>query len=356
MSRQTWRSAYACQDAAIARWPDRVVGWKVGTSSPSAARRFRRRAPARARSSPATCSPPRRRESHDCRCSTAASPRSKPSIVLQLRPMRPRTRPTGRREEAASLSATLHRRRDRRQSAGDDQRLGPRVVVSDFGNNCGPDLGPDIPDWRSIRRGSARPARPSSKASSVGTAAATALPGGPLAAFAFALATLARRGRPLKAGDLHRPPAATTGIHDISPASSARSCFGGFGEIRCRAVRCRAVADAGRRPRMISRRRCCLARAWPPHARRARWRRCRPAPARRRRAHRSRRARQRLPHRRSRALDGRNAGARDRRPPAHSRVSLRPARPRNRYHRPGALRRARHHARELRARSTTLSR
>src|SRR5687768_11144736 len=30
----TLEAAYACQDAAIAQWPDRLVGWKIGYIAP----------------------------------------------------------------------------------------------------------------------------------------------------------------------------------------------------------------------------------------------------------------------------------------------------------------------------------
>ena len=70
----------------------------------------------------------------------------------------------------------------------------------------------------------------------VGRGSANSVPGGPLAALAFALARAARRGRPLKAGELVSTGAAT-GIHDIRIGQGAAVVFAGVGEIRCRAVR-----------------------------------------------------------------------------------------------------------------------
>ena len=54
-------------------------------------------------------------------------------------------------------------------------------------------------------------------------------------AFAFALSRSARRGRPLKAGDLIATGNAT-GIHDILPGQQARIEFHGHGSIEALAV------------------------------------------------------------------------------------------------------------------------
>jgi 2-keto-4-pentenoate hydratase len=48
------------------------------------------------------------------------------------------------------------------------------------------------------------------------------------------LSRSAKRGRPLKAGDLIATGNAT-GIHDIAVGQSARISFTGFGDITCRA-------------------------------------------------------------------------------------------------------------------------
>ena len=60
-------------------------------------------------------------------------------------------------------------------------------------------------------------------------------PGGLRAAYAFALARSARRGRPLRRGDLIATGNAT-GIHDIAVGQQAVIRFEGHGEIACRAV------------------------------------------------------------------------------------------------------------------------
>jgi len=112
--------------------------------------------------------------------------------------------------------------------------LGPRVVVSDFGNNAGMLLGPKIADWRAARA-------PLLDCVSfidgrkVGAGSVETLAGGPLVALAFALSRCARNGRPLRAGHLVTT-GAVTGIHDIVAGQSARVDFGAHGSLRCRAV------------------------------------------------------------------------------------------------------------------------
>lgn len=112
--------------------------------------------------------------------------------------------------------------------------LGPRVVASDFGNNAGLIVGPAIPGWRD--RPQDIPACEAYVAGKlVGRGTPASVPGGPAASLAFLLGQAARRGRPLKAGQLVTTGAAS-GIHDIEAGQSARIVFGDLVEIRCEAV------------------------------------------------------------------------------------------------------------------------
>ncbi|WP_367344641.1 2-keto-4-pentenoate hydratase [Stenotrophomonas bentonitica] len=113
-------------------------------------------------------------------------------------------------------------------------KLGPLVVVSDFGNNNGLVLGPEIPDWTTLDDADLR-AETRIDNEVVGTGGATLLPGGLRTAFAFALGRSAQRGRPLKAGDLIASGNAT-GIHDIAVGQQALIRFAGYGDITCRAI------------------------------------------------------------------------------------------------------------------------
>src|SRR5207253_4170986 len=110
--------------------------------------------------------------------------------------------------------------------------LGPTVVASDFGNNAGLILGPEILDWR--LRAEELACETFVDGVSVGRGRAADLPGGPAGALAFLLNNLAVRGRPARSGDLIST-GAVTGIHDIRAGQSARVDFGAFGDILCQA-------------------------------------------------------------------------------------------------------------------------
>ena len=69
----------------------------------------------------------------------------------------------------------------------------------------------------------------------VGSGRASDIAGGLVAALRFALARCARRGMPLRAGQLVSTGAAT-GIHDIRAGQQARVTFDGIGEIPVVAV------------------------------------------------------------------------------------------------------------------------
>lgn len=112
--------------------------------------------------------------------------------------------------------------------------LGPHVVASDFGNNAGLVLGRAVPGWRE-RPGSIPPCHAYVEGRLVGEGAPDSIPGGPPGSLAFLMAACARRGRPLKAGQLVTTGAAS-GIHDIEAGQTARITFGDLEEIRCIAV------------------------------------------------------------------------------------------------------------------------
>jgi 2-keto-4-pentenoate hydratase len=89
-----------------------------------------------------------------------------------------------------------------------------------------------VPDWRALAE-STLSCETFIDEHSVGRGSAAAVR--PLGALALALGRSARRGRPLRAGQLVST-GASTGIHDIRAGQSARIDFGPYGDIRCRAV------------------------------------------------------------------------------------------------------------------------
>ena len=235
-------AAYTIQSAGIAIWPDAVAGWKVGRLAPQWQEKFhedRLVGPIFGASI---------RSAHDGK--TVEFPvyeggfaAVEAEFVFRLRSDAAPTKKAWTAAEALRLELDLL---IGIETAGSPissiNDLGPGVIVSDFGNNAGLILGPEVANWR--RRA------PETLACevwidglSVGRGSASSLPGGPAAGLAFALTRCAQLTRPLKAGDLVSS-GATTGIHDIRVGQTARVSFGADGEIHCRAIRAgRAIAS-----------------------------------------------------------------------------------------------------------------
>ncbi|MDH5822418.1 2-keto-4-pentenoate hydratase [Luteimonas sp. RD2P54] len=231
-------AAYAVQDLAIARWPDEVVGWKVGYIQPA-----RRDGSGDER----LLGPIFRRNLWQVE--DAARPVELPvfsggfaaveaEYVLRLLEDAPPDQTDWTPEQAAALPASLHTGIEIASSPlATINALGPRVVVSDFGNNNGLVMGREIHGWRGIAEADLV-ASTWIEEECVGRGGATTLPGGLLAAYAFALSRSARRGRPLRRGELIATGNAT-GIHDIAVGQAARVEFEQCGTIEGRAVAAR---------------------------------------------------------------------------------------------------------------------
>ena len=227
-------TSYKVQDIAISRWPDAVVGWKVGYIAPE-----------------------KRDVSGDDRLlgpifegnfwnatgSMQPIPVFAPGgfgaveaeYVMRLDADAPEGKTDWTPEEAAALPATLFIGLEVASSPLKTiNELGPRVVVSDFGNNNGLILGAEVPAWTTLDEASLL-AETLIDGSSVGTGGAQRLPGGLRTAFAFALSRSAKRGRPLKRGE-HIATGHATGIHDIAPGQRATVVFQGYGTLEVEAV------------------------------------------------------------------------------------------------------------------------
>jgi 2-keto-4-pentenoate hydratase len=230
----TLDDAYATQDWAIGLWPDRLVGWKVGRIAPPWLEQLqedrligpifeqgvRRVAAAELVEFPAF---------------EGGFAAVEAEFVFRLRANAPPDKATWTVDEAAQLACALH---VGIETAGSPlasiNDLGPLAVVCDFGNNAGLLLGPEVMDWRQ-RHFEALTCETLIQDRTVGHGGALSVPGGPLAALAFALQRCAKRGRLLLSGDLVSTGAAT-GIHPIRSGQHARVRFDGIAELRCRAV------------------------------------------------------------------------------------------------------------------------
>lgn len=227
-------AAYARQDAAIALWPDTLIGWKVGRIPDAWLERMgedRLMGPVFARQLREL----EAGESAELRVIDGGFAAVEAEYVFVLGADAEPGRVDYLPETAAALVAEL---RVGIELAGSPlptiNDLGPAVVVSDFGNNAGVFLGPPIPDWQT-RDWSSLTCATWVEGALAGRGGALQLPGGPLAALAFALNRGGRRGRPLAAGMIVSTGAAT-GIHDILAGQSARLVFDGIAELEAHAL------------------------------------------------------------------------------------------------------------------------
>jgi 2-keto-4-pentenoate hydratase len=237
----TLDAAYACQDAAIALWPDEVAGWKVGRIVPPWLARFAqdrlvgpifRRSVNRVRHGESVALP----------VFEGGFAAVEAEFVLRLGSDAPPGKSQWTLDEASGLVDALHVGVELAGSPlATVNDLGPAVVVSDFGNNAGLIVGPSVANW-TRRRLDSLSSETFVNGRSVGTGSAASVPGGPLVALVFTLTRCAERGLPLKAGQLIST-GATTGIHEVHSGDSARISFGDDGEILCHTVAARA-ADA----------------------------------------------------------------------------------------------------------------
>jgi len=227
-------SAYEVQEAAIALWPDEIAGWKIGRIPPALEQKM---------GAPRLAGPIFRKTVQkasddkvvDCPVFEGGFAAIEAEFVYEIGADAP---PGQLRWTLNDAAAIVGRMLVGVEAAGSPlatiNALGPTVVVSDFGNNAGLILGPEVPSWRE-RTLTDLAAETFIDGKSVGTGNAASVYGGPLGALQFVAELCATRGRPLKAGMLISTGAAT-GIHDIAIGQEARIEFKGIGTIRCAAT------------------------------------------------------------------------------------------------------------------------
>ena len=238
-------AGYASQDAAIAMWPTRVAGWKVGKISDAwLARMGEERLVGPIFEDAVQQVLPGEAAGFAVIAGGFAAVEAE--FVFRLGADAPMGKTAWTDDEALALIDTLL---VGAELAGSPlpriNDLGPAVVVSDFGNNAGLILGPPVPEWRRMLGTLEQDLRCETAIDGVvvGSGRASDIAGGLVAALRFALARCARRGMPLRAGQLVSTGAAT-GIHDIRAGQQARVTFDGIGEIPVVAVLAMPRRDA----------------------------------------------------------------------------------------------------------------
>lgn len=231
----TMVEAYVIQDAAIAAWPDRIAGWKLGRVPPPLDERYgagRLAGPIFSRN--VWLAGPEPTAFGAIVGGFAAVEAEYILEIGEAPPVRPASGERWSAESVAPYLAAVHIGVEIAGSpfAGINDH-GPAVTASDFGNNAGLILGASVANWR--ERLDDLTCRVEIDGVEIGTGGARSIPGGPLDSLAFLLNLLETRGRRLDAGQLISTGAAT-GVHRIEIGQSAVADFGDDGRIACVAV------------------------------------------------------------------------------------------------------------------------
>ena len=219
----TLDEAYAIQDEAIASWGRPVIGWKVGRVPPPLIERFgtdRLAGPifaqAPARPNGAAVEMPVFAEGFAA---------GEAEFLLRIGAVPSAGKGAYSLGEAAGLIETVHAGIEVASSPlGSINELGPIAVISDFGNNNGLVIGPEIADWRSsdFERWEVS-TRIDGEV--VGQGRAAAFPDGAIGAARFLFELMARRGIALAAGQWISS-GAVTGVHPARPGQTVEARFG----------------------------------------------------------------------------------------------------------------------------------
>lgn len=220
----TLSSAYAIQQASIAAWPDRVAGWKVAAIQPQ----WRDAYPAER-----LCGPVFSRslvmagaDAVDVAIIPGGYAAAEAEFALLMSdgfPMHTRF------ETAADLLPFVAAVHAAIELAGSPlpklSALGPGALISDFGNNMGLVIGPELTGFFG-RDPAGWPAETRVNGNLAGSGSAERIPGGPLAALLFLANSLVSRGDTLRPGDWVST-GASTGIHPLTAGDRVEASFDG---------------------------------------------------------------------------------------------------------------------------------
>lgn len=230
---RTMAEAYAIQEEAIALYPGRIVGWKVGgvpaalqsalgahrVAGPIFDRNLWRAAPDQIVSLPAI---------------DGGFAAVEAEFVARIGQADPERRDWTLEAARDAVDAVFVGVELAGSPLSEINDLGSAVVASDFGNNAGLALGAEIADWRD--RLDRIEVETLVDGRSVGVGRAASLAGGALESVRFLLEHCARRGRPLTRGTLVST-GAVTGVHRVDAGVQAVCVFGDVAKIHCSVAR-----------------------------------------------------------------------------------------------------------------------
>jgi 2-keto-4-pentenoate hydratase len=241
---QTLAAAYRIQDHAIAAMGLPIGGWKVGRISAPLAAQY---GAERLAGPVLACSiayEPRGVGSGFAFAGGYAAAEAEFLFELHSAPASGKRRFTD--AEAAALVKSVHVGIEIASSPFRGVNdLGPAVTISDFGNNNGLIIGPEVPDWR---RGEMFewPVEVRLDGRTVGTRRARDMPGGPLRSVCFLLEHLAMRAITVLPGTWISS-GAVTGVHEVLIGERVTALFGADLVAECvieRARPCEGAQDA----------------------------------------------------------------------------------------------------------------
>jgi 2-keto-4-pentenoate hydratase len=229
----TMAEAYSVQDAAIALWPDRIAGWKVGKiNAPWDAQVGTDRliGPIFETSIRRDAAPV-----FDMPGFGEGFIAVEGECILIVGTDAPAGRLDWTLDDARALVGSVRLGVEIASSPfpGINDH-GPLVTISDFGNNMGLIVGPEIPGWQAMDIGAWR-FETRIDGAVIGAATPTSIPGGPVESLRACLEIAARRGLPLKAG-MCISTGAVTGVHAVKVGQSSVVDLAGVASISCRFV------------------------------------------------------------------------------------------------------------------------
>lgn len=226
-------TSYDIQDVARSLWPTPVRGWKIGMVPPA----FREKLGAMRLAGPVfdgNVWDYSEGQVIDLPIIPGGFAAVEGEFVVKLGADMPAEGPSDE-AEARGLIGSIHAGIELAGSPlATINKLGPTVVVSDFGNNAGLIVGPELTGWQDAAPESLS-VETRIEGAVVGTGSFASIPGTPVQAVAFLLAHCRARGIALPAGTLITT-GAVTGIHDIALGQSATVTFAPGGAIQVRTV------------------------------------------------------------------------------------------------------------------------
>ncbi len=229
---QSLEDAYAVQDRAIAGWGGDILGWKVGRVNPPYEQRFgtdRLAGPIFA----VALAPDEGVAEMPVFAEGFAA--GEAEYLLRIGQAPPAGKTSFTLTEAADLIDAVHVGIEIASSPlATINVLGPAAVVSDFGNNNGLLVGPEIPAWQDSGFED-WPVTLSIDGVSAGHGVAASFPDGAIGAARFLFELMARRGIALTPGQWISS-GAVGGVHDARAGQVVEARFDDRAVVRCRLI------------------------------------------------------------------------------------------------------------------------